>query len=182
MSYPFPILAAHLETSPLRRALSIAPDKALDAKARPEREFFLFKIGELRLGVPSENVREVVRAGILTPLPKSAPFVLGVCGHRGEVLPVMDLLRFLGKGEARVTSRTRLFVGVLQGFVVGVVVDSVVGLRKVDLASILPPPAGGDSSSEHLLGVVHSEANGEVVNLLNFPRILQSARQRAVSK
>ena len=171
-----------METSPLRRALTVAPDKATESKARPEREFFLFKLGELRLGVPSENVREVVRAGILTPLPKSAPFVLGVCGHRGEVLPVMDLLRFLGKGEARVGARTRLFVGVLHGFVVGVVVDSVVGLKKIDLATILPPPAGGDSSSEHLLGVVHSEATSEVLNLLNFAKILQAARARAVSK
>lgn len=169
-----------MESSPLRRALSVAPERATAAKARPEREFFLFKLGELRLGVPSEHVREVIRAGILTPLPKSAPFVLGVCGHRGEILPVMDLLRFLGKGEARVTGRTRLLVGVVDAFVVGVVVDAVIGLRRLELASILPAPTGGDAASEHLLGVVQQDAG--VINLVNFARILQAARARAVSR
>jgi purine-binding chemotaxis protein CheW len=171
-----------LEPSPLKRALQLAPIRGTEAKARPEREFFCFKLGELRLGVPSENVREVVRAGLLTPLPKMAPFILGVCGHRGEVLPVLDLLRFLGKGEARVGARTRLFVGISETFVAGVVADSVIGLRKIELADILPAPTGGDSSAEHLLGVVQNEQSGELLSLLNFPKIFQAARARAVAR
>ncbi|WP_244237847.1 chemotaxis protein CheA, partial [Corallococcus llansteffanensis] len=42
----------------------------LAAQARPELEFFCFRVGELRFGVPSENVTEVLRAGLLTPLPR----------------------------------------------------------------------------------------------------------------
>lgn len=174
--------SGHLETSPLKRALRLAPERGSETKARPEREFFCFKLGELRLGVPSENVREVVRAGLLTPLPKMAPFILGVCGHRGEVLPVFDLLRFLGKGEARVGGRTRLFVGISENYVAGVVADSVIGLTKIDVADILPPPTGGDASAEHLLGVVHSEGGEGVLSLLNFPKIFQAAHTRAVSR
>ncbi len=171
-----------METSPLKRALRLAPERGTETKAKPEREFFCFKLGELRLGVPSENVREVVRAGLLTPLPKMAPFILGVSGHRGEVLPVFDLLRFLGKGEARVGARTRLFVGISETFVAGVVADSVIGLRRIEVADILPPPTGGDASAEHLLGVVPGETQSDVLSLLNFPKIFQVARARAVAR
>jgi purine-binding chemotaxis protein CheW len=169
-----------LEPTPLQRALQVAPERAPPPRARPEQEFFFFRTGDLRLGVPSENVREVIRSGPLTPLPRVPSFILGVCGHRGEVLPVLDLLRFLGKGESRIGPRTRLFVAISSTYVAGVVCDSVVGLSRVPLQDILPPPVGGDLNTEHLLGVL--TAGREVTSLLSFAKVLQTARQRAVAR
>jgi purine-binding chemotaxis protein CheW len=169
-----------VEPTPLQRALKSAPDRTTAAQLRPEQEFFCFKVGDLRLGVPSDTVLEVFRAGRLTPLPRTPAFVMGVTGHRGQVLPVLDLLRFLGKGEARVGARTRLFVGASGPFVSAVVADSVIGLRRILASDILPPPLGGDAAAEHLMGVVQPGARGEGVSLLNFSKLLQMARQRAV--
>ncbi|WP_163993218.1 chemotaxis protein CheW [Pyxidicoccus caerfyrddinensis] len=160
----------------------MAPDRAVAAQARPEQEFFCFRVGDLRLGVPSENVLEVLRAGLLTPLPRTPSFIMGVTGHRGEVLPVVDLLRFLSKGEARIGPRTRLFVGITGSYVAGVVADTVLGLRRIPVSEILPPPLGGDAAAEHLLGVVHGSGNQDAINLLNFSKLLQTARQRAVAR
>ncbi len=132
--------------------------------------------------MPSENVLEVLRAGLLTPLPRAPSFLLGVTGHRGEVLPVMDLLRFLAKGEARIMPRTRIFVGVSGTYVCGVVADTVLGLRKFLVSDILPPPIGADAATEHMLGVVAGATAEESINLLNFSKLLQTARQRAVTR
>lgn len=169
-----------MNTTPLQRALRKAPDRAVASQARPEQEFFCFRAGDIRLAVPSENVLEVIRTGLLTPLPRTPSFLLGVAGHRGEVIPVMDMLRFLGKGEARVGPRTRLFIGTSGNYRVGVVADAVLGLRRIPVADILPPPLGGDTAVEHLLGVAEGLAAQESVALLNFTKLLQSARQRAV--
>jgi purine-binding chemotaxis protein CheW len=171
-----------LTTTPLQRALRRAPDRAVITQARPEQEFFCFRLGELRLGVPSDNALEVLRAGLLTPLPRSPSFLLGVTGHRGQVLPVIDLLRFLGKGEARIGPRTRLFVGVSGTYVTGVVADTVLGLRRIPVADVLPPPLGGDAAAEHLLGVVLGKSAEDSLSLLNFTKLLQTARQRAVAR
>jgi len=171
-----------LGPTPLQRALQGAPERAPPTRGRPEQEFFFFRLGELRLGVPSENVREVIRAGPLTPVPRAPSFILGVCGHRGEVLPVLDLLRFLGKGESRIHSRTRLFVGIAGTFITGVVTDAVVGLQRVPVQEILPPPMSGDLSSEHFLGVVTPGQNQGVISLLHFAKVLQTARARAVAR
>lgn len=169
-------------TTPLQRALRNAPERATAAQARPDQEFFCFRLGELRLAVPSENVLEVLRAGLLTPLPRTPSYVMGVTGHRGEVLPVVDILRFLGKGEARLGPRTRLFVGASGAFVAGVVADTVLGLKRFYVSDILPPPLGGDAAAEHLLGVVQGADGAEGFSLLNFPKLLQTARQRAVAR
>lgn len=113
-----------------------------------------------------------------------ASFVLGVVGHRGEVLPVVDLLRFLGVGEIKLTPRARIFVGISGQLSVAFIAESVVGLRSVFVSDIWPAPVGGQVPNELLLGVVASEAatGGGALNLLNMPRVLQSARQRAVAR
>lgn len=146
--------------------------------------------------MPSENVREVLRTGILTPLPRTPAFLLGVTGNRGEVIPVIDLLRFLGRGEERIAERTRLFIGVSGSFTCGVVADTVIGLRKIPVADILPPPVGGDASTEFIHGVVQAhgdlldrgeapvsqEDSRDALTILQFSKLLQSARQRSVAR
>lgn len=151
-------------------------------QARAETELFCFRLAELRLAVPSENVLEVVRSGLLTPLPRTPAFIMGVVGHRGNVIPVIDLLRFLGKGEARIGARTRLFVGVSGSFVAGVVADQVLGLRRFPTEDLLAPPLGGDSAAEHLAGVIPGRTGADGLSVLNFTRLLQTVRQRTVAR
>ena len=170
-----------LTATPLQRALAAAPERPTTGQARPEREFFAFTVGELSLGVPSENVREVTRLGLVTPLPRTPPFILGVFGHRGEVLPAFDLLRFLGKGEMRVNSRSRLFVAISGNFTAAILVDTVIGLQRIPLNAVLPAPMGGEGSSEHLIGVVHREG-AQSLSLVDLPKVLAVARQRVVTR
>jgi len=171
-----------LDSTPLQRAIQSAPDRGVVAKTIPEHEYFCFRLGDLQFGVPSEHVLEVLRAGPLTPLPKTPSFILGVCAHRGDVLPVLDVLRFLGKGEARVGARTRLFLGITGSYVAGMVTDAVIGLRRFPLAQILPVPLGGSNASEYLSGVVNAGTRGEAILLLNLSKMLHATRRRAVNR
>jgi purine-binding chemotaxis protein CheW len=159
----------------------MAPEKAPPGAAIAREEFFCFRLGDMQLGVPSLAVREVVRVGPLTALPRVPNYLLGVCAVRGEVLPVLDLLRFLSKGETRLSPRSRLFVGMNGNSLAAVVMESVLGLRQVKVSDILPPPIGGESSSEHLLGIVNNP-KGDTLALLNFQKLLLAARQRASTR
>jgi purine-binding chemotaxis protein CheW len=143
----------------------------------------MFRMGDLLLGVPSVNVREVTRMGPMTPLPRMAASVLGVTGHRGEVLPVVDLLRFLGVGELKPTPRSRIFIGTAGSLSVAFLTDAVIGLKKIFSSDIWPAPVTGSVPAELLLGVVATEREGEgALNLLNLARVLTTARQRAVAR
>lgn len=171
-----------MDFSPLKRALKTAPERTSAQVTVVDREFFCFKLGELRLGVASEFVREVIRAGMVTPLPRSPAFILGVVGHRGEVLPMIDLLRFLARGESRVGPRTRLFIGASGANTAALVADSIIGLKRIAVQSILPPPLGSDASAEHLVGVVTEAAEKSPLTLLDFAKIMSAARNRVVGK
>jgi purine-binding chemotaxis protein CheW len=171
-----------LSPTPLQRALGQAPERESAQADKPEKEVFLFKIGTLYLAVDSANAREVTRLGVITPLPRAASFVLGVGGHRGEVLPVIDLLRFFGQGEMKVGAHARCFIGVSGTFAAAFVADEVIGLRRVLLEEILPAPVGGEVPSEHVQGVLPDKALKATLTMLDFPRVLQAARTRAVTR
>jgi len=171
-----------LTPTPLQTALQSAPDRATAGATRPEQEIFCFIVGGLRLAFSSQHVREVVRFAPLTPLPRTPAFLLGVSGHRGEVLPVVDLLRFLGKGEGKPSARSRLLIGTSGSYVVAFLADSVAGLRRIALADILPAPLGADASAEYLDGVVGGPGAIDPLHLLNLPKLAAAIRQRVVSR
>jgi purine-binding chemotaxis protein CheW len=57
----------------------------------------VFACGPGLYAVPAERAAEVVNLPVLTRVPGAGPHLLGVFAHRGEVLPVLDLARLVGK-------------------------------------------------------------------------------------
>ncbi|MBL8917640.1 MAG: chemotaxis protein CheW [Myxococcaceae bacterium] len=170
-----------MEPTPLQRALAEAPEKSRVEAIRPDEEFFIFRLGALTLAVLSKQVREVSRLSPMTPLPRVPSFLLGAVGNRGQVMPVIDLLRFLQQGESKPIPGGRLFVGESSGLLVAFLADQVIGLRRIFVADKMPSPAGGGAASEFLLGLVQHRELG-TVSLLDLPRVLSAARASVVRR
>lgn len=61
------------------------------------RGHLVFTCGGSLYAVRAETASEVVNLPTLTRVPGAAPHLLGVFAHRGEVLPVIDLARLVGR-------------------------------------------------------------------------------------
>lgn len=61
--------------------------------AQPFAETLTFALDTQRYGLAAADVREIVRAVLITPLPKAPAIVEGVINVRGEILPVLDIRR-----------------------------------------------------------------------------------------
>ena len=59
--------------------------------AVPPTEVLVFEVGGQRYGLPTADVRELVRAVSITPLPYAPAGIEGVVDVRGLLLPVLDL-------------------------------------------------------------------------------------------
>jgi purine-binding chemotaxis protein CheW len=71
----------------------------------PVRQLLRLAIGSQHYAVPIDVVREILKLGRLTQLPRMPAFVRGVMNLRGAVVPVIDLCERLGLGEATSTRR-----------------------------------------------------------------------------
>lgn len=96
-------------------ALRAEFDAAFAAPPRGARRD-LVPLLAIRAGGAPVAVRVLDTAGLLpakvvVPAPSRRPEVLGVCGHRGAVLPVFSLARLLGRAEEGEAPRWMLLAG-----------------------------------------------------------------------
>jgi purine-binding chemotaxis protein CheW len=61
------------------------------------RRLCTFHLGGMTLALPAEDVREVIRHDVPTPVPLAPPGVTGLISLRGEIATVVDVARRLGR-------------------------------------------------------------------------------------
>jgi purine-binding chemotaxis protein CheW len=103
--------------------------------------FACFESAERLYGIDVLQIREIVRAREVTPLPRAPELIEGVVDLRGAVIPVLDLARILGGEPAAESSATRIAVLEVEGMAVGLRVEAAVDVLSVDAAAIESPPA-----------------------------------------
>lgn len=155
-----------------------APARTLDLeslKGEGAEPLLVVRAGELWLGLPAHVVDQLHPAPVMTPVPLAPNHVMGLAILRGEVIPVLDLERFLEIEEGPAgasaqdqwlqgTSARRVAVvsaggmqaGLLCGEVRGIVpvrAPSQPGL-KVARGRRLEKVASGEISTEHGVLVV----------------------------
>lgn len=91
----------------------------------------LFELAGAALLAPMAEIAEIATPPRLTRVPGAKDWVLGVANMRGTLLPVMDLSGFLfGINSSRDARQQRILVAQNQEFFVGLLVDSVTGLKQ----------------------------------------------------
>lgn len=123
-----------------------------------------FKIGHEEYGIDILRVQEILKLPKVTELPKSAEFILGVIDLRGKVIPIIDLSRRFRIEEGSDTKNKRAIVVDIRDKKVGLAIDSVSHVVKVDSKDIEPPPPIVKGiSGRYLVGVAKLENNFVVV-------------------
>lgn len=137
-----------------------------EQEIREEPESWVtFRLANSTYGLKVEAVREVLRVGVVTPVPHTPPHVRGVTNMRGRVLPVMDLRQRLGFDRAPITDTSRVLV-VRQGSEpVGLLVDSVDQILQVLASAIRDPLADGESMVHRSVTGITAAESGLVVLL-----------------
>ena len=100
-------------------------------------------------GLEIACIHEIIRSREITQIPRVTEEIAGVINLRGKIVPILDLRRRLGLPAASPSAAMRIIVVECAGCTVGLIVDEVVGVRRLAEADIEPPSAllnGLDSS------------------------------------
>ncbi|CAM5246535.1 chemotaxis protein CheW [Rhodanobacter lindaniclasticus] len=91
-----------------------------------------FRVGSRLLVSGIDEINELLAVPVLTPVPGTQPWLLGVANVRGNLVPVVDIGRFLFGERTQHSDRSRLLVVRQGGGSVALLVDEVLGQRTVD--------------------------------------------------
>jgi purine-binding chemotaxis protein CheW len=119
--------------------LPITPDSG------DEVEVLACRLGDERYAVETRHLRAVQWVSGITPVPCTPDFVIGIVSVRGEIVTLLDLGTMIGlASSAQVqehASQPVLLLG-LPGVRSGLVVDEVLGVERLKLASMQPSLSG----------------------------------------
>ncbi len=104
--------------------------------------------------IETSHIREVYPLKELTPVPCTAPFVLGIINIRGQILSVLDLKVFFHLPEKGLTDLNKVIILHSQAMEFGILADAILGVRSIPLNAIQPSlPTLTDIGADYLKGV-----------------------------
>ena len=162
---------------------SLPDDATVPVADERPMDFLGFRLEGEAFAVPIEKVREILRVGVLTEVPRGGPHLLGVLTLRGEVTPIYDLKPRLSLtekapyiagplGELNPLPReARILVLRSEEGPAGVLVDGVDGVVPLMPSAVEPPPRLWTGPvSEWVTGLGRRE--GQLYILLDVERAL----------
>lgn len=129
-----------------------------------------FRAGDEELVVDIMRVQEIIPPLPLTKVPRAPKSIEGVVNLRGAIVPVIDVRKQLGLAEATVRPRPRLLVCRVGPHLLGLAVDGVSSVFRVEREALKPAPVGSSAENPHIIGVC--SAGGKLRLLLDVRALL----------
>ncbi len=122
-------------------------------------------------GVPITKVQEIIPMATPTKMPQTPDFVEGIINLRGKIIPIIDLKKRFEMGKSDLTGDARSVVVEVEGHTIGIIVDEVSEVLRLQAENIEPPPAViGGITAEYLTGV--GKLENRLLILLDMDKIL----------
>ena len=117
-----------------------------------------FQLAGETFAFPVTGVKEILRVPTITRVPHAPYTVRGIINVRGRVTPVVDVRLRLGLTDNPISPQSRILITSVRGHSLGLLVDSVEQVVRVDLNQMQPPPSDAmTDQSDYIIGVYHSD-------------------------
>ncbi|MCS7002942.1 MAG: chemotaxis protein CheW [Dehalococcoidia bacterium] len=145
-----------------------------------DEQVVVLKLGDEHYGVDISRVQEIIRPQAITRVPHAPVFVEGIINLRGRVIPVIDLRKRFGLPKGEMTKETRIAVTDIAGTTVGLVVDGVSEVLRVERACIeAPSPVVTGVDADFIRGIAKLE--DRLVILLELDHVLGKDEHAALA-
>jgi two-component system chemotaxis response regulator CheV len=143
-------------------------DRSTQLAGHNRAAFLLFRMGPRPLfAINVFKVQEVLRLPPLSVLPGAHPLIRGIAEIRGRIVPVIDLAAAIHADTADSGPPGHLIVAEFNRSVQGFAVGAVDRIVHVDVATLEPPPGGGEG---HLTAITRFQ--NQLVEVIDVEKVL----------
>ena len=131
-------------------------------------QYIVVRIGNEQYGINIKYIDNIVRNQKITRVPKTQTYYKGVINLRGEIIPVMSIRLKLGLEDDEFTDKTRIIIVKIEGATIGVIVDQVREVVKLDDDNTekITRTSRDDAASGYISSI--GKSKGELISLLDI--------------
>ena len=149
-----------------------SPDtESKERDSGPQLHLVTYNIDREEYGVDIDRVQEIIRVGLITPVPNSPEYIRGVINLRGKIIPVLDLRKRLEIPEGALTKNSRVMVVEPRGKVLGLLVDAVQQVLWMPVASVESPPDEVEKTRAYVKGI--GKIDSRLIMLMDLDKVLE---------
>lgn len=138
-------------------------------------EYMTFELGKMKYAIELPKIREILTyPELITTLPNTKEWVKGLINLRGEVVPILDIRIKFHTGEAIYNDSTAVIAVITEDKrMIGLVVDKVDDVQKIDISSLAPVSDMGSAiPSRYLKGFVRLD-NNQMLVIMDVEAVVQ---------
>lgn len=135
-----------------------------------ELEIVEFEVANNKFGINVIKVKEIIQPIPVTFIPHAHPHVEGIVQLRGEVLPVVDMIKVLGIPNIEYSSQQKYIVAEFNKQRVVFHVDNVTQIHRISWNQIEKPSDMYQGGTSQVIGVIKKDDN--MILLLDFEKIM----------
>ncbi|MBX9687436.1 MAG: chemotaxis protein CheW [Candidatus Obscuribacterales bacterium] len=151
---------------------ALLADQSKSQKKENQLDILEFVISGERFALEARFVREASKAMILTPLPCTPDFVLGLINFRGQIIPLLDLRNLLELKKKDESREQQIVVVQTTAAKAGIAVDEISGIAGIPEADL---KSAKDLVSKELFPLLKGMST-ERLALLDLEKILSDPR------
>ena len=131
------------------------------ARADNERQLVLFQLSGENYGVDIYSVQRLIQVPEITKVPRAPNFVEGVIDVRGDIIPVINLLKRFGIADTEMQGDGRIVITEIGDQIVGFLVDAVSEVTTLSNDDIEPPSAVVAGKDTEFISGIGKQAKGD---------------------
>ncbi len=134
-------------------------------------KYMTFAVGKEAYGLEIEYISEIIMVQTITEVPEVPGYIKGIINLRGKILPVMDIRVRFNKDALAYNDRTCIIVAIIDGTLIGLIVDTVNAVMDIDPKEITDPANSlAETQNRYIRGIGKTESG--VVLLLDLDRLV----------
>ncbi|MCR5289564.1 MAG: chemotaxis protein CheW [Treponema sp.] len=142
--------------------------------------FFTFQLGRGLFALPVSSVKEVLKYDVITPVPKSLPYLKGVLNIRGSVITVADLRILFGFESVKPIEKNAIIVTEIQQeddqpLILGILADDVNVVSHLQMVPSETADYGSLPGRNEFVSSV-AKNNDTYILILDLEKILTSIK------
>jgi purine-binding chemotaxis protein CheW len=146
-----------------------------------ERQAVVIKIGDGLYLIDIMKIKEIIKPIKLTAVPKAPRFIEGVINLRGIVIPIIDMRKRFDLPKREDNKKSRIVILSIEKKIVGLIVDKVEEVIKINVKDIKPPPEMLEGvNTEFIFGVY--KYNDDLLMVLKLDSLLTAKEKKMLKK
>jgi purine-binding chemotaxis protein CheW len=120
--------------------------------------------------IPVEQVREIRKIELITNIPNTKPFVVGIINLRGQLIPIIDIKQKIGLSKnVNDVSKQQVLIIEFNKQLLGLLIDEVNEVLRIQMTEIQQSPENMFDSENYIKGII--KINDKLVILLDLTKI-----------